>query len=97
MNDNSVDAVLLYDVIHLVSNRDKLYKEIYRVMKPGGLVSVYPKHYIADDSGWGLKDISLDDVIEEIEKVKFHFERRFFKTLMHDDYYDKGYILNFRR
>ena len=97
MGDNSADAVLLYDVIHLVSNRDKLYKEIYRVLKPKGLVSIYPKHYMADDAGWGLEDMSLDNIIEEIEEAKFHFENKSFKRLMHDDYYDKGYILNFKK
>lgn len=97
MNDSFVDAVLLYDVIHLVSDRNKLYKEIYRISKPEGLLSIYPKHYIQDEPGWGLEDMSLEDIIKEIERAKFRFENKFFKRLMHDDYYDRGYILNFRK
>jgi ubiquinone/menaquinone biosynthesis C-methylase UbiE len=91
------DAALLYDIIHLVSDRKKLYREIYRILKAGGFLSIYPKHYQLDSPGWGLKDMSLEDIIEEVEKANFHFEIKFFKRLMHDDTFDKGYILNFRK
>jgi ubiquinone/menaquinone biosynthesis C-methylase UbiE len=92
---SSIDVALLYDVIHLVSDRDKLYKEIYRILTAGGILSVYPKHSKLDHPGWGLENMSLEDIIEEVEKANFYLEKKFFKELLHDKSLTKGHILNF--
>jgi len=97
LKDESIDVVLAYDVIHYIEERRKLFDEIYRVLKKGGLLSVYPKHYKQDQPLWKLADVDLKDVIEEIEGAKFKLERKSYEELMHDDYYNKGYILNFRK
>ena len=91
LREESVDVVLLYDVIHLVGNRKKLLTEIYQVSKPNALISVYPKHHQED------MNMELDDVKEEIESAGFSFERMLYKTLMHNNYLEQGYILNFRK
>ena len=52
---------------------------------------------IADDAGWRLKNISLKDIIKEVEKVNFRLEKKLFEKLLHEDYFDEGYILNFRK
>lgn len=91
LQNESVDAVLLYDVIHLVDNRNRLLTEIHRVSKPNALISVYPKHHREH------MNMELDDVKDEIESASFSFEREFYKKLMHDDCLEKGYILNFRK
>ena len=39
-----VDVVLLYDVIHLIEDRARLFAEIYRILKQDGVVSIYPMH-----------------------------------------------------
>ncbi len=36
--DESVDVVLLYDVFQMISDRDKLLEELYRVLKSGGIL-----------------------------------------------------------
>ena len=38
--DESVDIVLLYNVLPMITNRPALIKELYRVLKPGGTLSV---------------------------------------------------------
>ncbi|KPJ68883.1 hypothetical protein AMJ44_05190 [candidate division WOR-1 bacterium DG_54_3] len=91
----TVDVVLLYDVIHLVSHRNGLYRKIYRILNSGGILSIYPKHYKLDSPGWGLGNMDLEDIIKEIESMNFHFKGKILKTLLHDDYYNRGYILNF--
>ena len=91
LQDESVDVVLLYDVIHLVGNRRKLLTEMYRVLKTNALISVYPKHHQE------YMNMELDDVKEEIKSAGFGFERMLYKTLMHDDYLEQGYVLNFRK
>ena len=38
--NESIDIVLLYNVLPMVKNRPALIKELYRVLKPGGTLSV---------------------------------------------------------
>jgi len=42
--DESVDIVLLYDVLHHVHDKGALLRELHRVLKAGGLLSVIPDH-----------------------------------------------------
>ena len=57
LRDECVDAVLLHDVIHLIDERAALFGEMYRVLKPDGLVSMYPMHVDNDEvyllNNWG--------------------------------------------
>ena len=89
LQDESVDVVLLYDVIHLVNNRKKLLADIYRVSKSNALVSVYPKHHQEH------MNMELDDVKNEIESARFRFERMIYKILIHNNCLEQGYVLNF--
>jgi len=89
--NESVDMILLYDVLHLVESGERLLAELYRVSKPLGILSVYPRHHEED------MNMDLDEVKEEIETMGFRFEKKSFKTLMHDDHLEQGYILNFRK
>ena len=86
----SIDMVILFDVLHLVEPREYLLTEIIRILKPTGILSVYPKHHQTD------MNMTLEEVIKEIQSVGFCFNVKLFKTLMHDDQLEKGYILNFR-
>ena len=42
--DNSLDVVLLYDIFHHLSDRDKVLKELHRVLKPDGILSFSDHH-----------------------------------------------------
>lgn len=42
--DSSVDVVLLYDVLHDLSEPDGVLQELHRVLKPGGLLSFSDHH-----------------------------------------------------
>jgi ubiquinone/menaquinone biosynthesis C-methylase UbiE len=97
LEDESVDVVLLYDVLHYMNERRRIIDDVYRVMKPGGLLSVYPKHHSSDSPLRGLANLTLKDIIKEIKEAGFSFEKKYFKRLVHDDNYDRGYILNFRK
>jgi ubiquinone/menaquinone biosynthesis C-methylase UbiE len=44
LSDESVDVILLYDVLHSVPDKVALLQELYRILKPGGLLSVLPDH-----------------------------------------------------
>ncbi len=49
MEKEMADVVLLYDVIHLIEDRKELFVEIYRILKPDGIVSIYPMHVEKDE------------------------------------------------
>ena len=100
LKDNSVDIVLLYDIIHLVGKNDsstlkdrkKLYKEVYRISKQNTLISVYPSHLTTHT------DVtSNEEIKKEIEKAGFKFEKALYVKLIHDDELIKGEILNFKK
>jgi len=99
LESESIDAVLLYDVLHYMEalERKKIYEEIYRILKTGGILSVYPKHRKSDEPLWNLSDMKLDDIIEEINSRHFYLQRKFYKKLLHNGNYNTGYILNFRK
>jgi ubiquinone/menaquinone biosynthesis C-methylase UbiE len=42
--DSIADVVLLIDALALIGNYDALFKEIYRLMKPNGLLFIDPTH-----------------------------------------------------
>ena len=99
LKNESIDAVLLYDVLHYmnIAERKKIYNECHRVLKADALLSVYPKHNKLDGPLWNLSDMQLKDVIKEIESAKFCFDGQFYKKLIHDNNCNMGYILNFTK
>lgn len=99
LGNNSIDVVLCYDVIHYGNRKERIaiYNEVNRVLDEQGLFSVYPKHNREDYPLMELADIDLKSVIKEIEKSRFIIEQKLLKTLLHDDYYNEGYVLNFRK
>jgi len=46
--DNSMDAVLLYDALHVLQKPDEVLAELHRVLKPMGVLSVND-HHLKDD------------------------------------------------
>ena len=100
LRSGSIDAILLYDIIHLVGkddsstlkDRKKLYKEAHRLIKPSGMLSVYPTHLKTHtDVG------SIEEIRKEILDFGFEFEKEFLEILVHDDIFIDGKILNFRK
>jgi ubiquinone/menaquinone biosynthesis C-methylase UbiE len=91
LSDESVDIVLLYDVLHLVEDRKHLLTNFYHILKPTGILSVYPKHHQTH------MNMNLTDLMKEIESVDFNFDVKLLKSLMHDDKIEKGYVINFRK
>jgi ubiquinone/menaquinone biosynthesis C-methylase UbiE len=47
--DASVDVVLLYDTLHLVTDKQALLKELHRVLKPDGFLSADHQHTDRED------------------------------------------------
>lgn len=97
LDNESVDVVLLYDVLHYYyfpkeNDRRQLLREVYRVLKPNGLLSFYPTHLEPH------MEPKLADVRKEIEESYFHEEDEYIgMTMFHDDNVEKGTVINFRK
>jgi ubiquinone/menaquinone biosynthesis C-methylase UbiE len=47
--DQSIDVALAYDMIHMVNDKQALARELYRVLKPNGLLSIIVGHIKVKD------------------------------------------------
>jgi len=99
VENNTINVVLLYDVLHYfaLGNRRRLYQEAFRVLKPNGLLSVYPKHTAEDTPAQQLKDMHVRDVEREIRMSGFEPDGQWEAILSHDEGLQHGRVLNFRK
>ncbi|MFP4046047.1 MAG: class I SAM-dependent methyltransferase [Candidatus Aenigmatarchaeota archaeon] len=99
--DDVVDFVLVYDVIHLIENRKKLYREIRRILKEKGRLSLYPTHYdkplVFSKMIGRMMAEDEDEIIEEVESCGFELTEKLEKELIHFRSLRKGQVFNFRR
>jgi len=49
LESGTVDVVLLYDVLHLIEDRESLLRELHKILKADGFLSVYPMHLERDE------------------------------------------------
>ncbi len=71
LGEGLIDGVLFYDVLHYIDERRNIFKETYRILRAGGVLSVYPKHHKFDNPLWALADMKLEDIMKEIEQMNF--------------------------
>jgi ubiquinone/menaquinone biosynthesis C-methylase UbiE len=57
--DDSLDAVLLYDAFHTLTNPEKVVRELHRVLKPGGILSFSDHHGTETDMVSGITGAGL--------------------------------------
>lgn len=47
--DNSIDVALLYDIFHMLYNREEVLRELHRALKPDGILS-FSDHHMKEES-----------------------------------------------
>ena len=75
--DNSFDLVLLYDVLHGGDGKMKymLFEESYRILKPGGCLSILPVHLSNWRDKLGKKKVyTLRKIIEELCEYGYRYD-----------------------
>lgn len=92
-----LDVILAYDVLHLLDNRRKIYREFHRLLKPDGLFSIHPKHTVNDYPLGGFAEMTLSDIRQEISGSGFRLTGYFRTYLCHDGNLEMGRIVNFRK
>jgi ubiquinone/menaquinone biosynthesis C-methylase UbiE len=68
LSDKSVDHVLLLDVLQEISNKNRIFEEVRRVLRFGGTVTVFPMHIdysqvikLAEEKDLKLQSRKFDD------------------------------------
>jgi ubiquinone/menaquinone biosynthesis C-methylase UbiE len=56
---NSLDTVLLYDTFHELDDPDNVLEELYRVLKPGAVLSLSDHHMKEDEIVSGVTNLGL--------------------------------------
>ena len=97
--NNFFDFVMLYDVLHYLNfqSRKTFYQEIFRILKINAILSVHPKHTIGNFPMMELRNVSVDELITEIEDNGFGFKQKICGELSHDELLEDGCIINFRK
>lgn len=99
LGNDSVDIVLCYDVLHYMKSTDRkvIYNDVRRVLRENALFSVYPKHCKENLPLRELADVSIEAVTKEIENAGFVLTQKVQSKLLHDSFFEEGFILNFRK
>jgi len=76
IDNDTIDHVLLIDVLQEISDKEALMAEIHRLLKPDGLVVVYPMHIdaqefvkLASDMKFTLKEKIFQEKILVFKKA----------------------------
>jgi ubiquinone/menaquinone biosynthesis C-methylase UbiE len=99
LESGTIDVVLFYDVLHYLTRRERkmLYQEMFRLLRPGGLLSVYPKHTVENTPSQEFRNMRLREVEHEIRISGFEPNGHQEAILSHDDALERGRVLNFRK
>jgi len=99
LKDGLINVVLLYDVLHYFKKdeRQRLYEEVYRILEPDGLLSVYPKHVLEDVPLNEFKNLHVEDVKKEIQNSNFLFKQKYCGTMSHDNSLNEGCVFGFKK
>ena len=71
LNENAIDRIILFDLFHNISDREKLLKELHRVLKPDGKLVVDDHHMDEDEIISGISKNGLFKCVEKKEKMYF--------------------------
>lgn len=59
LQDDIVDAILIYDVMHEIDDRVGLLQELYRVARRGSFISIFPMHIGSERVLYIMKECNL--------------------------------------
>ncbi|MBS3742141.1 MAG: class I SAM-dependent methyltransferase [Candidatus Cloacimonetes bacterium] len=84
------DTILLYDVLHYfdIEQLKKLFSEMYRLLKPQALLSLYPKHIEKED-------YTLPQIIEVLKKHNFTKKEKVCDHISHYNSINYDCVYNF--
>jgi len=93
--DDHVDVVLLFDVLHHYyfserNDRVRLLRELRRVLKPDGMLALYPKHLETHSTP------SMREAQDEFREEGFHLAERKSVTMIHEEILEEATVMKYR-
>ncbi|GAI38240.1 unnamed protein product, partial [marine sediment metagenome] len=70
LSEESVDVVLLYDVMQMIEDKPALLRELDRVLRPDGTLSIFPMH------------VGIDKMLEITNDLKLFYLANRFEMLL---------------
>ncbi len=99
--DESVDAVLFYDMIHMEGIRKHFLEESRRILKPGGLLSILPFHLAEDETVSVMKEVENAGFVPDriLKDRGLHFDLHLVTSEKEESFSDLEHatVYNFRR
>ncbi|MHA1491621.1 MAG: class I SAM-dependent methyltransferase [Promethearchaeota archaeon] len=91
LNDESVDAVFIYDIYHLLDEleREMLIRESYRVLRKGGFISYHATHI------GGQYNINLEKIHAKMKENGLQLKEKFEKPMFHWAWIEDSLIFNY--
>jgi ubiquinone/menaquinone biosynthesis C-methylase UbiE len=75
LENNSIDVVICFDVMHDIEDKNMLLKEFHRVLKPNGYLSFDDHHYSEDEILKIFSSGELFELEEQIDKI-YNFKKK---------------------
>lgn len=73
LKDSTIDVVLLYDIFHELKNPNEILKELYRILKPEGILSFSDHHMKEHEILVKMTDKGLFSLLRKGKKTySFH-------------------------
>jgi ubiquinone/menaquinone biosynthesis C-methylase UbiE len=69
LQDNSIDVVLLYDILHTLSDPNRILQELHRVLKSDGVLSFSDHHMQENEALSRITDLGLFSLLRSGEKT----------------------------
>ncbi len=97
--NRSCRVILLYDVLHFMdlAGRKRLYETFRQMLTPDGILSVHPKHLKGDTPRRYFRNMTIEDVVREIETAGFELRERKETSPWHGHGRVRGTMLTFAR
>ncbi|GAH30399.1 unnamed protein product [marine sediment metagenome] len=70
LSEESVDVILLYDVMQMIEDKPALLRELDRVLRPDGTLSIFPMH------------VGIDKMLEITNDLKLFYLANRFEMLL---------------
>ncbi|MFX1389285.1 MAG: class I SAM-dependent methyltransferase [Promethearchaeota archaeon] len=74
LNDNSIDIILCFDVLHAIEDQKSILKEFHRILKPKGIFSFDDHHYKESELESLITSNGLFSLVEKKEK-QYNFSK----------------------
>jgi len=74
-----------------------LYTEAFRVLKPNGLLSVYPKHTLEGKPVLKFLDLTVEKIRQRIQDSHFIFEKKLCGFISHENGLNHDCIWDFKK